>query len=165
MAEKFTFDLISKSHKKFENIKIIPIKVEVDGEIKETELGIYKIFSPTKISECTKDFIKNIDKARKIDRDGFGDITEPYLMWLIIKHFSEMEDAMPNDFNKQVNSLMEMVNTGVLFQIMVHFDNEQIELIKESLEIALATFNENEPHMLELKEKIKKELKDKTLLD
>lgn len=165
MKEKLTYELISRSHETFENVKVIPLKIVVDEEVKEVELEILKMFSPTKIQECTREFIKNIDKARKVDRDGFGDITEPYLMWLIIKHFSEMEESMPNDFEKQILSLKQMVNTGVLFQIIVHFDNEQIELIKESLEIALATFNENEPHMLELKNRIKKDLNDKTLTE
>ena len=165
MKEKLTSELISRSHERFENIKVIPVNVDVDGEIKEVELEVFKLFSPTKIQECTREFIQNIDKARKVDRDGFGDITEPYLMWLIIKHFSEMENSMPNDFEKQIMSLKQMINTGVLFQIIVHFDNEQIELIKESLEIALATFNENEPHLIELKKRIKSELNDKSLVE
>lgn len=167
MKEKFSLDLISKSHEKYENLKTITIFMDVDGELKETELDIYKIFSPVKIEECITELINNMDKIRRLKGRSFNleGVIEPYLMWLIVKYFTELEDSMPKKFEDQIISIKEMINTGVLYQIIANFDTEQIELIRENLEIAVETFENNKDVLDKLKLQISKELADKTLLE
>lgn len=167
MTEKFSIDLLSKSHEKYENLKVVPITLDIDGKEVETELSVYKIFSPVKIQECVNEFIINIDKVRrrKNSRYDFGNVVEPYLMWLMIKYFTELEESMPTKFEEQINSINQMINTGALFQIMIHFDEEQIELVKEHIEIALETFDKNKDVLDKMKMEYAKKIVDKSLLD
>lgn len=165
MSEKLTYDLISRSHEKFSNVKVITVKIEIEEEIKEFELDMYKYFSPVGIKNCSIEFIKNIDRARKEDVDGFGNVQEPYLLWLLIKHFTELGESMPNDFKEQMASLKEMIDTTAFFQIIIHFDENQIDLIREELEIAIATHEVNINYVSEMKKTFEKSLKDKSLLD
>lgn len=165
MTEQLTLDLISRSHEKYQNVKIVPVSLDINGELKKFEFEMYKHFSPIGVKDCITEFIKNIDKARKVDKDGFGDIAEPYLMWLLIKHFTELGKSMPSDFQEQFYSLREMIDTSAFFQIMIHFDQEEVVLIKEELEIAIATFETNKNYISDLRDKTLLELKDKTLLD
>ena len=167
MTEKFSLDLISKSHEKYENLRVVPIILNIDEKEVKTELNVYKLFSPVKIQECVSEFISNIDKVRrrKNNRDGFGVVLEPYLMWLMIKYFTELEDSMPTKFDEQIDSIIKMINTGAMFQIMIHFDESQIELVKEHIEIALDTFDKNKEVLDNLKLEYSKKIVDKSLLD
>lgn len=164
--EELSLDMIAKSHEKFENVLNAPVHLDIDGEIQTFNVEIYKIFSPVKVYECVHEFIKNMDRARKVDRDGFGDILEPYLIWLIIKHFTvNLGEKMPNDFPQQLMSLKTMIETSALFQIVQYFEEEQIETVKEQLEVLLATFEDGSKDFKKMQEKYRELLVDKSLMD
>lgn len=158
-------DLIAKAHEKYENIKEIPVKLEIEGEVQTVNVEMYKVFSPVGIKECVTEFIGNIDVAKNINKQGFGDVQEPYLMYLLIKHFTNLGEHMPNNFKEQLLSLKQMMNTTVLFQLMVHFDESELDKIKEELEIALETFEDNYQIVEEIKKMAKDKVVNKDLLD
>lgn len=161
----FSLEMLEKSNEKFTNIKEVAITTEVDGEDKAFKVEMYKVFSPIKIKECIVEYIKNTQIARNIDRDMFGEITEPYLFYLFIKHFTLLGDNMPNDFKKQLLSLEHMINTGVLFQILVHFDEQEVERVKGELEQALQTFEDNYGLIEAIKEEAKYVIENEGMID
>lgn len=163
--QKLTLDLISKAHEKYANIKQIDVQLEVNGEIKTFKLEMYKYFSPVGIKECLTEFIRNMDYAKSSSKDGFGNIQEPYLMYLLIKHFTNLGETMPNTFKEQLASLTHMMNTSAFFQIMVHFDEEEIKKIREELEIMLVTFQDNYQIVEEIKKKAKGKIQNEDLLE
>ncbi len=164
-AQKLTLEVIEKSNSQYEELKPIEVKLEIDGEIQTFELGVYEKFSPVSIKELIVEYISKIDLARKVNKDGFGNILEPYLMYLIIKHFTELGESMPNDFKKQLSSMKQMMNNSSFFQILSQFDEKEINKIKEQLEVMIATVNENSEALEELRKEYFDKLQDKSLLD
>jgi uncharacterized protein YpbB len=163
--QQLNFDLISKAHEKYENIKLIPVKLEIDGEVQEFELEMYKLFSPVGIKECITEFVANIDYAKNTNREGFGDIQEPYLMYLLIKHFTNLGESMPNTFKEQLASLKHMMNTTAFFQIMLHFDENEIKKIKDEMESLLETFEDNYHIFEEMKKEARGKIENEDLLE
>jgi uncharacterized protein YpbB len=168
MAENYqqlTDGLISIAHEKYDNIKLIPVNLEIDGEVKTFELEMYKLFSPVGIKECLQEFVVNMDYAKSANKDGFGDVLEPYLMYLLIKHFTNLGESMPNTFKEQLGSLKHMMNTTAFFQIIIQFDPEEIKKIKEELEILIETFEDNYQILEELKKNAKGKLENPELVE
>jgi hypothetical protein len=163
--ELLNLDLLSKAHEQFENIKEIPVNLNIDGEVRTFTVEMYKYFSPVSIKECLQEYVRNMDYAKVSNRDGFGDIAEPYLMYLLIKHFTNLGETMPSEFNKQLNSLKQMMNTSAFFQILIHFDEEEIKKIKEDLEVMMVTFEDNYKIIEEIKNKAKSQVENKFLVD
>lgn len=164
MTEKLTLGLVSKSHEKFSNIKTAQIQLNIDDKIKSFEVDIYKIFSPVAVKECVVEYIMNLDKIRKKNNNDVGDISEPYLMWLMIKHFTILGEEMPENYLEQLNSLKQMINTSALFQIMSNFDENEVSKIKDELEIIMATAEVNSDYIKELKKEFEEKISDKDLL-
>ncbi len=164
-VQDFDLSLLSKSHDKFENIKEVYIDIDVDGETVRRKIDMYKVFSPVGVQACITEFIKNIDYARKVERDLFEDILEPYLLFLLIKHFTTLGDQIPKEFKKQIVVLEQLINTGVLFQIIVHFEEEEIQRVRSELELAIHTFEDNYGIVESLKEVYREKLDDKSLVE
>lgn len=161
---ELTINMIAKSHEQFENVVLVPINLEVDGEIKQFKIEMYKIFSPIDITSLVHEFVKNIDLARKKDKLGYKDILQPYLMWLLIKHFTNLGEQMPEKFSEQLVSLKHMINTHLLYQIALCFDEEQIERVNKELNALVDNFEDKkESKMSELYEEYKDLLSDKSL--
>lgn len=150
--QKLTLDVVEQASSKFDEVKTGFVNIEVDGENKIFEIDIKKEFSPIGITNLITEFIKNMDFAKNVNREGFGNISEPYLMYLIIKHFTSLGDSMPNKLDKQLVSLQHMINTGTFFQIMVQIEQSEIEKIKCKLDETLKTIESRVDLLEDLKD-------------
>lgn len=163
--QELPLEMLEKSSDEFANVKEVAVFVKVGGTDMPFKVEMYKMFSPLKIKQCVVEYIKNMDKARKLDTEGFGDISEPYLFYLFIKHFTVMGESMPNDFSAQIKSLEHMINTDVLFQLMVHFDEAEVERVRDELEQALNTFDDNYGIIEEFKKEAKYVIENEGIMD
>lgn len=163
VVQDLNLEVIKKASEKFENIEEVFIDVEIDEEIKTFKVEIYKYFSPIQITQCITEFIEKIDLARKKDKSGFGNIMYPYAIFMIIKHFTTLK--LPNDFNEQILTIEKMINTGLLFEIFMSFEQEEIEKIKSKLELTLANFDKNHDLLEKFKKEVEPKIENKFLLD
>lgn len=143
IPEALTMDMVEQANVEYENIKEILVDIEINNEIKIVKVSMYKVFSPVAIRDCLTEYIRNMEKAKNISKLGFGDIAEPYLFYLFIKYFTTLGEEMPTKFNEQLHSMTHMINKGVLFQIVAHFEEEEIDLVVEELDNLTKTFEDN----------------------
>lgn len=150
-TEKNLLNLIEESGKKFDLQTEVMIKVEVYDEktdsttIEEAPIKIDKIFSPTKVKKCVYEYISNVTKMKSkySQDDDYVGVLEPYLIFMLVKHFSSLGKDIPQDIPTQIALMQNMIDSSALFQIMIKFDEDEITKIKEEIEIALAVFNAN----------------------
>lgn len=157
------FQLIERASEKYENIREAVIVMEIDEKIETFTVEIYKHFSPVQIKMCVQELIEKIDLVRSHDKKGFGNIIVPYMMFLIVKHFTTLE--LPNVFAHQLKAIEHMTNTGTLFQIFSYMDENEINKIKDEAGFIVDNFDDKMEGAKEMKEKIKSLLVDKSLLE
>jgi hypothetical protein len=161
--QKLSMEFISKASEKYENIKEVELELEIDGENKKFVVELYKHFSPISIKKCISEFVEKMERAKIVDKNGFGNITQPYLIFLIIKHFTTLN--LPESFEEQILTLEKMVNTGILFKIFLNFDEEEIKKINDELEFILNNFDKNKEIVEGLKKEFRNKIENKFLLD
>lgn len=162
--EPFTMDMLSRAHKKYENLKEAFIAVNVDGEEKVVTVEVYRIFSPIAIKQCIAEYVKNMEVAKNVDKYGMEDVAEPYLLYLMVKHFTTLGESMPKNFKEQLTSLQYMINENVLFQIVAHFDETEVERVKKGIEEIIVTFEDNYGLVDEMKAMAKEQLEYKAII-
>lgn len=162
--QELNLEIIKKASEKYENIEEVFIDIEIEEDVvKPFKVEIYKFFSPTQINDCIAEFIEKMDLARRKDKDGFGDIMYPYIVFLIVKHFTTLK--LPNDFNSQVLAIENMINTGVLFRIFMSFEQEEIERLKDKLQTIVENFDKNHSLVEQFKKQISPKIENKFLLE
>ena len=166
-------ELIEQSTEKFELQKDIEIEVEVFNkengkiELETAPLKIDKIFSPTKLKRCILEYITNsIEiKSKYSKNEEYIGVLEPYLIFMLIKHFSSLGEFMPTKIPEQVALMNSMIDSSVLFQIMMEFEVGEIDRAREEVEIILAVFDSNMEEVEQIKKETRKFIKNKDLLD
>lgn len=163
---KLTHDILEKSSKELSKTKEGKVELLVDGEKKIFEIDINIVFSPVGITNLISEFVKNMDYAKNVNKEGFGDISEPYLMYLIIKHFTSLGDTMPTKFNEQLVSLKNMMNNTSFFQIIAQVEQSEIEKLKKELDKMLTKIEERVDLVDEMKDEFYgTKIKSKVLMD
>lgn len=155
--------LIEKASEKYSNVREVFVQMEIDDEVKPFKVEIYKVFSPIGVKSCVRELIEKLDMVKARNKDGLGDIVIPYMMFMIIKHFTTLE--LPNVFSHQIKALEHMTNTGILFQIFMYFDENEVNKIREEIIFILDNFESNLPEIEKLREEIRAKLKDKSLVE
>lgn len=164
-VEELTLDMLTLANEKYENLKEILVEMEVRGDMRVFRVGMYKVFSPFTIRDCVMEFIKNMSTARVFDKDGFGDVQEPYLMWLLIKHFTTIGENLPNKFSEQLDSLKVMINNDLFFQLIIHFDENEVAKLNTELNSILEAYTENKEIFQQMKVENADKFTDKSILE
>jgi hypothetical protein len=162
-VKPLTLDDIFKASDKYENVKEIQFDLEIDGELRHFSVEIYKYFSPIHVKQCIMEFISKMEHVKSVDKDGFGDIAYPYLMFLMVKHFTTLK--LPEAFNEQVVVLKKMLETGVLFKIYLNFDENEIKKIHDELKFIIDNFDKNIDAVNKFKEELREQIQNKELLE
>lgn len=165
MAEirELSMELINKANEKYESVNHVIIQVEINGQFQPARVGIYKEFSTVGIKQCIAELIDKLDMAKARDRVGFVDAIMPFMMFMMIKHFTTLN--MPVVFAEQLKAIDHMINTGTLFQIFMNFDEEQVKRVQEELQFVLDSFESKSDEIEKLKVEIKDKLVNKDLLE
>lgn len=116
-------------------------------EFDDFKVSIKKHWSFTQINALITEFIDQLDK--QIRSENPAPLSEGYLYLLYLKHFSSL--AIPNEFDKQIEWLEELLDTGYFEYLVTKLPKDQIEAVEKELQKALDTLNDRLP-------KIKKEL-------
>lgn len=166
MADKIQsldMELIERASEKYSNVREVIIHMEIDGEVKPFFVEIYKVFSPVGIKQCVAELIEKIDLVKTRDKDGFGNIIIPYMMFMIIKHFTTLN--LPNVFSHQLKAIEHMTNTGTLFQIFMHFNENEVNKVREEISFVIDNFDKKLPDIEKLRKEIQEKLVDKSLAE
>jgi hypothetical protein len=120
---------IEELAKEFDEQKEIFITLDSKNGSKKVGLKIDKVFNPTKILLCVKEYFAKIDHLRTYlkDYNNIEDFLQTWMILMIIKHFSSLE--IPYDFKRQLAVLEKMIDTKILFQIYSHFDDSEIKKV------------------------------------
>jgi hypothetical protein len=124
---------IEELAKEFNEQKEIFITLDSKDGSKKVGLKIDKVFNPTKILLCVKEYFAKVDHLRIYVKDynNIEDFLQTWMMLMIVKHFSSLE--IPYDFKRQLAILEKMIDTKILFQIYSHFDDSEInKVMKET---------------------------------
>lgn len=124
-TKKLNLNAIKKVAKKYNKQK--KAYVSLDGENLEFCVDIY--FSPEKRTKLIQEIIQNINYLKDVDESVYIS----YILFLIIKYFSDINFVKENDFSKQISILTDMINAEVFNDIIDKFDNKEIEKLNNEL--------------------------------
>lgn len=161
--QSLDFQLIERASEKYTNIKEAVIYMEIDGEVKPFIVEIYKHFSPVNIKMMVQELIEKLDLVRSKKKNSIDALFVPYMLFLTIKHFTTLE--LPNEFAEQLKAIEHMTNTGTMFQIIMHIDQDEIKKVKEEIDIVAYNLNSNLAEVDDFKKMIQEKLVDKSLLE
>lgn len=162
-TKSLDYHLIERASDKYENIKEVVVFMEIDNRIESFIVETYKHFSPLQISQCVQELVQKLDHVRVKDNKKMASLLVPYMMFLIVKHFTTLE--LPSDLPRQLKAIENMINTSVLFQIFIAFEQEEIEKVQSEVSYVLENFEKNNEYIEKFKEEIKDKLIDKSLLE
>ncbi|TVX86078.1 hypothetical protein [Paenibacillus agilis] len=158
------FQTIERASEKYANLREVVVQMEIENdEIESFIVEIYRYFSPVQIKMCVQELVEKLDHVRAHNKGQVTTIMVPYMVFLIIKHFTTLK--LPNRFAEQLKAIEHMTNTGVLFQIFMNMDAEQINLIQQEVAFVVDNFNNNMEQVEEFKNQIREQLVDKSLLE
>lgn len=138
--KKLDLHLIEEANKKYD-MKTVSIPVELNGEMQNAELKIYKKFPPTIVAKCLEEFVQKMSFVMEKNRGYFQEIYEPYLMFMIIKHFSDF--PAPTEYEKQIKVIRMMIDNDLLYKIFCEFDPNEISKLSNVLEETAKQLDEN----------------------
>lgn len=157
------FQLIERASEKYENLKEVLVQMEIDGEVQNFVVEIYKHFSTVQITQCVQELIEKLHYVKVKNKGKIESVVIPYMIFLIIKHFSTLE--LPNVFAEQLKAIEHMTNTGTMFQIFMSFDEKEIAKIQSEVTKVLDNFNNNMEEVEDFKDQLRKMLVDKSLME
>jgi hypothetical protein len=140
-ADKLTLRKIKEYNEALEDKERVEFYVEYEDKKDLVYITIDKNFTKTNIVSCLQEYIRKLDvlRLKKIElQDGF---MEMYLIFQIIKHFTDLE--MPKSIENQLIVMERLINTGLIFQIFAEFPKEQIDKLLMEIHDMNETFNEN----------------------
>ncbi|MBG9737836.1 hypothetical protein [Paenibacillus alvei] len=162
-VKNLNYELITQMNEKFNEMKKVVVTIDIGDKAQQFGLEICKYFSPAKMDSCITELIDKLDQAKLQDKEKYEQIIVPYLMFLTVKHFTTLE--LPSTFSEQLQAIETMINTGTLFQIYMSFEEKELERLSSTLRSAIDTFHANAKEFEELKEKMKTQLADKSLME
>jgi hypothetical protein len=141
VAEKFTLKKLKQYHDALEEREKVEFLVEYNGVEDLVYITIEKNFLQSDIVAMLQEYMKKIDvlRTKKVEmQTGF---LEMYLIFQIIKHFTDIE--MPKSIENQLVVLQRLINTGLLFNIFVEFPREQIDKVLMEVQAMNMVVKEN----------------------
>ena len=143
-TKKLNLNAIKKVTKKYNKQK--KVYVSLDGENLEFCVDIY--FSPEKRTKLIQEIIQNINYLKDVDESVYIS----YVLFLIIKYFSDINFVKENDFSKQLSILTDMINAEVFNDIIDKFDNKEIEKLNNELAESMKKVQELVKELIKNKE-------------
>lgn len=141
VAEKFTLKKLKQYHEALENKERIEFLVEYNGQEDLVYITIEKNFLHSDIIACLQEYIRKLDVLRAKNIELQSGFLEMYLIFLIIKHFTDID--MPKSIENQLVVLQRLINTGLLFNIFVEFPREQIDKVLLEVQAMKVNFEAN----------------------
>ena len=143
-TKKLNLNAIKKVTKKYNKQK--KVYVSLDGENLEFCVDIY--FSPEKRTKLIQEIIQNINYLKDVDESVYIS----YVLFLIIKYFSDINFVKENDFSKQLSILTDMINAEIFNDIIDKFDNKEIEKLNNELAESMKKVQELVKELIKNKE-------------
>jgi hypothetical protein len=123
-SEKLTVDKIELFHEAIDEKQELEFEVEYKGKKEKVYVTLNMHFSKKKIAECVAEYVAQLDKLFKKQKDVPIDFLEMYLIFQILNHFTDID--MPKNLDSQISVLEKLIDTGLLFHIFVEFPQEEI---------------------------------------
>lgn len=157
------FQIIERASEKYANLREVIVHVELEEKIEPFIVEIYKHFSSIQIKDCVAELVEKLDYVRPHTKSDTSNIMVPYMIFLIIKHFTTLK--LPDSFPEQLKAIEHMTNTGTMFQIFMSMDEEEISKVQDEVSFVVDNLNLNVAKTEEYKNLIREKLVDKSLLD
>ncbi|OME53979.1 hypothetical protein BSK59_15470 [Paenibacillus odorifer] len=157
------FQIIERASEKYANLREVIVHIELEEKIESFIVEIYKHFSPLQIKDCVAELVEKLDYVRPHTKNDTSNIMVPYMIFLIIKHFTTL--VLPDSFPEQLKAIEHMTNTGTMFQIFMSMDEEEIARVQDEVSFVVDNLNLNVAKTEEYKNLIREKLVDKSLLD
>lgn len=131
MAKKLNLKVMKKVVKHLDEKKKVVVDVDDKGE--EVVVYIYPNFSNTRIDNFVKDMFSSEQEALKKGID-FSKINRGnWFFFNLIKHFSDLENDIPNDIKQKIQYYLILVETPYFPKIVDAFPKESILKLQDAV--------------------------------
>lgn len=162
--QDLSYEVIEKASEKYENVREVVIQLDIDEKIQFFKVEIYKHFGTIQVVQCVQELVDKLDRVRiKNGNDAMDKVFTPYMIFLIVKHFTTLK--LPETLPEQLKAIEHMTNSGALFQILLSFDEDEVDKIHDEISKVVNNFDNNLAEVEDFKEQVRKKLKDKSLMD
>jgi hypothetical protein len=132
VAEKLSIEKLEQYEQALKDSERVEFSIEYEGKEETVYITVDKVFTKTSISACINEYVRNVDKLRKRKVDIENGFLEMYLLFMLIKHFTDLD--MPTQIEKQLIVMERLINTGLIFYIFMEFPQEQIAKLMRELD-------------------------------
>lgn len=131
-SKKLTLKKIQSEHKKLNTMSTF-----VYDEDTNTRIKYYEQFSESKIDELLKELHSSLVYVEENNLEFFKDEAEFILFthFLIIKHFTDLGDEIPDDFPTQFTIMHQLYDKGIYHKLMNDmFDGNEIMKVLDRID-------------------------------
>lgn len=125
MSKKLTMKAIKDDNSKYSK------KKRIDFEGTDYYINIYLHFSPTKIKDMYEDLANTIQDAKKMNIDIKDSYIQEFLLFFIIKHFSDL--YTPKKTKELIQFFIEFINTDYYQLIIKEYNQDEINKVVSKL--------------------------------
>lgn len=138
-VNKLSSSIIKSAYSKYFTQK--KITIIIDG--KNYEVLIDEKFKAGKIAKLVVEALTNYEKLKDND-----ELQLTYIMFLVIKYFSDIDMVKECDFEDQLKVLNAMIDLDIMKNILDSFDKEQMDRVADYFK----RFSENINEVVDMKE-------------
>lgn len=138
-AKKLTLKQIQKEHKQLNKMASY-----VYDDANNITIKYYEQFSESKIDELLLDLYDSMKQAEDDGLDYFEDEARIvfFVHFLIIKHFTDFKNEIPNDFPTQHTIMKQFYDKGIYYDLMNNmFDGNEVTKVIERVEEKVGMVN------------------------
>lgn len=125
MSKKLTMKAIKDDNSKYSK------KKRIDFEGTDYYINIYLNFAPTKIKDMYEDLANTIQDAKKMNIDIKDSYIQEFLLFFIIKHFSDL--YTPKKTKELIQFFIEFINTDYYQLIIKEYNQDEINKVVSKL--------------------------------
>lgn len=131
MAKKLNLKVMKKAVKHLDEKKKVVVDVDDKGE--EVVVYIYPNFSNTRIDNFVKEMFSSEQEALKQGIDFSKVNRGNWFFFNLIKHFSDLENDIPDDIKQKIQYYLILVETPYFPKIVEAFPKESILKLQDAV--------------------------------
>lgn len=131
MAKKLNLKIMKKTVKHLDEKKKVVVDIDDKGE--EVIVYIYPNFSNTRIDNFVKEIFSDEKRALEQGIDFSKVNRGNWFFFNLIKHFSDLENDIPNEIKEKIQYYMILVETPYFPKIVEQFPQESILKLQDAV--------------------------------
>lgn len=157
MAKKVNITNIKKEKKMMDEYLIVTVTSSISGE--QYEVNVDKHMRKTKVPDVIAELMIQYKYAKEKGID-LNAIFTPYTMFLVLKHFTSLNDTIPVDLETQIDMMNTLSNMNLLEPLFDELPKDGLENVLNEIDKSINKMSENIFDIAETVQAIHDEMKD-----